>query len=401
MPKFLYKAKNNQGQIVTGQVAAGSNIEAEKILSNHGFAVMDLSAEKAAPTFSFSFMKKKVSAKDKAVFARQLSTMISSGLELPRAIKVTASQAKNEYVRDIYLDIYKDLEEGNSFSGALAKHSEAFDQIFVSVVNAGESTGKLDVVLKQLADQLENDNNFSAKIRGAMYYPGFILFALIGVGAYMMVKVVPQLKSIFDSAGASLPIATRILLALSDFLVNMWWLVLIIVIGVAIFLKYWLNSGSGVKMKDNFQVKFPLTKKLYEGIYMYRFTKVMSMLIGAGVPLLDALKIGGSTLNNGVYEASVVRIIDQVGKGVPLNIQLSKDPVFPPLIGQMAAVGEETGKLDAVFGNVAKYYEETTDQMIRTVSSLVEPVILMVMGLGVAFLVFAILVPIYNVAQLQ
>ena len=399
MKSFLYKAKNSRGEIVTGTVKAANQSEAEGVLVKHNLIALDIASEKGSGGGVIGFGRK-VNAKDRAVFARQVSTMISAGLPLPKAIKITGAQARTEYLREIYTEIYKDLEEGISFSNALAKHPEAFDKVFVSIVTAGESTGKLDVVLKQQADQLENDNNFTGKVKSAMYYPGFILVALIGIGAYMLIVVIPQLKTIFDSAGANLPTATKMLLAISDFVQTKWWLLFIMIIIAIVFLRFWLNSSAGTRTKDELELRIPGVKKVFEGIYMYRFSKVMAMLIGAGVPLLDALKIGGSVMNNTVLEQSIAHAASQVEKGVPLSVQLSKDPAFPPFIGQMAAVGEETGQLDGVLNKVADYYEEATDQMIKTISTLVEPIVLVIMGLGVAFLVFAILVPIYNIAQL-
>lgn len=400
MKKFLYKAKGANGKIITGTVSAQNEFEAENVLMKHNLIALEIKTAKVSPTSFLAILSSKVNSKDRAIFARQLSTMISAGLTLPKSIKVASTQARNDRLRSIYLDVYKDLEEGTSFSIALSKHPEAFDQVFVSVVNAGEATGKLDVVLKQIADQLENDNNFVGKVRGAMYYPAFILLALIGIGIYMLVKVIPTLKGIFDQQGVSLPIATKFLLWLSEFFRGYWWVCLMIVVGLVVFLKFFFDSESGAAVKDKLQVKTPGFRKLFEGMYMYRLTQVLSMLLGAGVPLLNALKIGATVVNNGVYEESMINVAKYVERGVPLSVQLLKEPVFPQLIGQMAAVGEETGQLDQVLEKVADYYKETTDQMIKTISTLVEPIILVLMGAGVAFLVFAVLVPIYQVSQM-
>ena len=401
MKKFLYKAKGANGKIVTGTVTAQNEFEAENVLMKHNLIAMELRAAASSPMNYLSFLSAKIGSKDKAIFARQLSTMIGAGLTLPKSIKVASTQARTERLRSIYLDVYKDLEEGTSFSIALSKHPEAFDQVFVSVVGAGEATGKLDVVLKQIAQQLENDNNFVSKVKGAMYYPAFILMALVGIGSYMMIKVIPTLKGLFDQQGIELPIATKILLALSDFLVNFWWAALMIVIGVIVFLKFFFDSESGAAVKDKLQVKVPGFKKLFENMYMYRLTQVLAMLLGAGVPLLNALKIGATVVNNGVYEEALLDVVKYVERGVPLSSQLMKNPIFPELIGQMAAVGEETGQLDQVLSKVSDYYAEATDQMIKTVSTLIEPIILIVMGAAVAFLVFAVLVPIYQVSQMS
>lgn len=397
MRKFLYKAKNSSGQVVTGTVNAGSEGEAQKILSDHNFVVLDISLAKGKSIASY--FGSKIKAKDRALFARQLATMLSAGLELPKAIKVTATQAKSDKIRAVYLDVYRKIEEGDSFSGALARHPSSFDKVFVSIIAAGEATGKLDTVLTQLAEQLENDTNFVGKIRGAMYYPALVLSALVVIGGYLMVSVIPQLKGLFESAGAQLPIATRVLMTISDFMVTKWWVVLIILAALIVFFRYYLKSDMGRSLKDSLQLKTPGLKTLFEGMYMYRFTRIMSMLVGAGVPLLDALKIGGSTIQNTIYSKSIEKMINQVEKGIPLSTQMAKDPMFPPLVGQMAAVGEETGQLDKVLSKVSDYYEESTNQFIKTISTLVEPIILIIIGCAVGFIVFAVMVPIYQISQ--
>jgi type IV pilus assembly protein PilC len=234
-----------------------------------------------------------------------------------------------------------------------------------------------------------------------MYYPGFIIMAMLVIGIYMLVKVVPTLKGFFDQEGAQLPIATRILLAISDAVQVYWWAVIMAIIGLIVFFRFFFESHSGAKVKDKLAIKTPMIKKLFEGMYMYRVTEIMSMLLGAGVPLLNAIKIAATTVNNGVYEEGLLNVAKYVERGVPLSVQLQKEPVFPSIFGQMAAVGEETGQLDTVLKKVSEYYQETTDQMIKTLSTLIEPAILLLVGCAVAFVVFAVLVPIYNIAQLE
>jgi len=394
MARFLYKAKNNKGEVVTGSVRADNIPDAEKILIKHNLIATDLIPEKAKSVGSFFVGK--VSVKDKAVFSRQLATMLSAGLSLTKAVSILAKQARTDRLRDIFVSIYKDLEEGFSFSSSLAKHPEVFDRVYVSVVNSGESTGKLDVVLNELAEQAENDNEFNSKVKGSLYYPGFILIVLIIAAVLMLTFVIPKLSSIFEESGQQLPILTRMLLGLSNFMTSWWWLLLIIVAGIVAFLRYWLATDGGSRFIHNLQLTLPGMSKLYEGIYMYRFTRVMSMLIGAGVPLLDALRIGSAVIDNVIYEESIAEVANQVEKGVPLSTQLLKDPFFPPLVGNMVAVGEETGELDKVLNKVAEYYAQATGDVTKAISSLVEPAVLILVGLGVAFMVFAIYMPIYQ-----
>lgn len=399
MVKYLYRAKNNQGQIVTGTVTANNEFDAEKALLDNRLVVIDIIPEKKFSTSSI--FKAKITTKDRALFARQLATMISAGMTLTKSLSIVSQQARNDRLKEIYNDVYKDLEEGYSFSSALAKHPEAYDRVFIAIVKSGETTGNLEKVLEETANRLENEGNFAAKIKGAMLYPAFILAALLLIGAYMMMKVIPQLKTVFEQAGSNLPILTRALIAVSDFLTQYWWVALLIVVVIIVALRYWIISDLGARTINRWEITIPGIKQLTTGIYMSRFSRVMEMLILAGVPLIDGLKIASGTMNNQVFEEGINEMVVEVEKGVPLSVPILKNENFPSLLGQMVAVGEQTGKMDEVLGKVAEYYEEETDQRIKSISTLVEPVILVIIGAGVAFLVFAVLMPIYNIAQIQ
>lgn len=395
MPKYLYKAKNNRGDAVTGTVLAPNEYEAEKVLIKNGLVLSELIAEKQESILRI--FTKKVSVRDRAIISRQLATMLSAGLPLSKAVTIIAKQAKNEQQRQIFLEIYKDIEQGYSFSVALSKHPEAFDRVFVSVVGSGETTGKLDVVLAELANQLERDSTFVSKVKTSLFYPGFIFGVVIIAGVVMLVVVVPKLKTMFDSAKRELPLITNMLLALSSFFQAWWWAVLILAIVVFVLMRFWQATPAGARIVHRYQMKIPGLNVIMEGLYMYRFTRIMAMLIGAGVPLLDAIKIGSSVIDNPIYEDSLSNIANQVEKGVPLSTQLLRENAFPQLVGNMVAVGEETGALDQVLNKVADYYEETTNESIKSISALVEPVILVIVGLAVAFIVFAIYIPIYQI----
>jgi len=397
MARFLYKAKNNKGEIVTGTVRANNVPEAEKILIDHNLVATDIIIQKKQ-TLGHIFLGR-VSVKDKAVFSRQLATMLSAGLPLTKAITILAKQAKSENLRTVFVEIYKDLEEGYSLSAAFSKHPQVFDRVYVSVVNSGESTGKLDVVLNELAEELENDDQFISKVKGALYYPGFIFLVLILAGIFMLTFVIPKLRVMFDQSNQKLPLITQMLLGLSTFMVNWWWLILIFLALLIAFFRYWSETDGGARFIHNLQLTVPGVSGIFKGIYMYRFTRVMSMLIGAGVPLLDALRIGSAVIDNSIYEESIMEVANQVEKGVPLSVQLLKDPFFPPLVGNMVSVGEETGELDKVLDKVSKYYAQTTGDTTKAISSLVEPAVLILVGLGVAFMVFAIYLPIYQMNQ--
>jgi len=399
MVKYLYRAKNNQGQVVTGTVTAGNEFEAEKALLDNHLVAIDIMREK---TFSASSLfKSKITTRDRGLFARQLATMISAGMTLAKSLSIVSQQARNERLKDIYNAVYKDLEEGYSFSSALAKHPEAFDRVFIAIVKSGETTGNLEKVLEETANRLENESNFSSKIKGAMLYPAFILGALVLIAIYMMVKVIPQLKAVFEQAGANLPWATRALIALSNFMTQYWWAALIILVLIILSVRYWVISDFGGRTINRWEITIPGIKQLTVGVYMSRFSRVMEMLILAGVPLIDGLKITAGTMNNQIFEEGINEMIVEAEKGVPLSVPILKNKYFPSLLGQMVSVGEQTGKMNEVLAKVAEYYEEETDQRIKSISTLVEPVVLVIIGIGVAFLVFAVLMPIYGIAQIQ
>jgi type IV pilus assembly protein PilC len=397
MPRYLYKAKNNKSEIVTGTVRADNQMEAEKVLVRNDLVPMEITPERKRSISSLLFNK--ISVKDKAIFSRQLATMLNAGLPLTKAISLLAKQAKNDHLRQIFVDIYSDLEEGYNFSSALSKHPEAFDKVFVGVVNSGETTGKLDVVLSELAEQMENDSNFIGKVYSALYYPAFIFVALIGAAFVMMVMVVPKLKTMFTENAQELPVITKILLGMSGFMATWWWLILLALVGLVIFIKYWMGTDQGSRALHTFQITAPGLKNIFEGIYMYRFTRTMSMLSASGVPLLDALRTTATVMDNPVYEDAISRISIQVEKGMSLSSQLTKEPFFPPLVGNMVSVGEETGELDKVLIKVAQYYAQATSDLTKAITSLVEPAILLIVAGGVIFLVFAIYMPVIQMSN--
>ena len=342
-----------------------------------------------------------VSINEKAFFAQQLSTMINAGLPLTRSLDILGQQTKNPVLKDVILEVTSDLEEGVSFSKAISKHPQVFNNVFVSIIRSGETSGKLDVVLSELAKQQESDARFTSKLRSAMLYPIFILVAMLGVGALMMVKVVPQITQIFKESNAQLPWATRVLIATSDFMVKDWWLVLAVIFVLIISLRFYIRTEQGKYAYNYLQIYFPLFKQLSSDLFMTRLTRTMSMLVGSGVEIIKAVGIVADVMNNGIYKESLKQVSSQIERGIPMSVPLSQNPLFPILLSQMIAVGEQTGKLDEVLKNLANYYQEETDNKMRGVTALVEPIIIIILGLGVGIMVFSVLMPIYNLAQIQ
>lgn len=349
-------------------------------------------------TLSLPFLNT-VSGRSKAFLARQLSTMLLSGLPLNAAVRVLALQTSQETMKVTLNAVLQDLESGASFSQAAAKHPPVFSNVFVSVIVSGEQVGRLAEVLAQLADQLERDADFVGKVRGALYYPAFIVIAMVLVAVVMMVTIVPQLEDIFTQANASLPLVTQAIVWASRFLAKFWWLVLIVVVGVAVYLMTYLRSRAGERVIARLSLWLPTG--LGTDIAMARMTRTLGMLVQAGTPILEAIRVTGSVVDNVYYQEALEEAAEQVKRGIPLSEPLKKSRLFPPIVSQMVTVGEQTGQLDKVLGNLATFYEEESDTKITRLASLVEPAIIVIVGIGVGLLVYSILVPIYNIAQLS
>lgn len=400
MMKFRYRAKNDRGDVVEGIVRASNVLTAEKILRQNGLVTVDIFPE-TSQIFSLFGLRKKVSIKDKSIFSSQLSTMISAGLALPKAVNIIAAQTSNQYLKTVFFNINRDLEEGLSFSSSLSKYPEVFDELFVNVVRSGETTGNLELVLDRLSQKLDAEQSMSSKLFSALIYPIFIVVALIAVGWLLMVKIIPQIEDVFRESDVPLPWATKALIAVSHFLIGYWWILAILVIAAAVFVKYYLSSESGRDFYSRVQISIPGFRKVTSDIYMARFCRTIEMLFESGVPMIEAINTTANVMINGYYKKSLRRIAKNVQKGISFSAELSKDPLFPPLVSQMLAVGEQTGKSGEVMEKLARFYEGEADNAVKGVYSLVEPLAMVIVGIGVAILVFAVLVPIYQITQMQ
>jgi len=400
MMRFKYRAKNDRGDVVGGIVRADNVLAAEKILRNNNLVAVDIFPE-TNQIFSIFGLRRRVSLRDKSIFANQLSTMISAGLSLPKSINIIAAQTENQYLKSIFYNVNRDLEEGLNFSLSLSKYPSVFDELFINIVRSGESTGNLETVMARLAEKIDKDQSLSSKMLSSLIYPSFIVVTMIAVSWLLLVKIVPQIESVFAEANAELPWATRALIGISHFLSNYWWIVFLVIIIIIFVLRAYLATNQGKRMYTKLQLNMPGFKEVSSEIYMARFCRTIQMLFESGVPLLDAINTTANVMVNTFYKQSLRRISKEVQKGVSFSIELSKDPLYPSLVSQMMAVGEQTGKSAEVMEKLSKFYEDEAENAIKGVYSLVEPMTMILVGIGVGVLVFAILVPIYQVAQLQ
>ena len=399
MDKYIYEARDKAGKVVKGMVEADSAEAAEDVLKYNQLFVISVKPYRALEEkvlFSIRSVFGGVKAKDKAIFARQLSTMINAGLPLMDALKYIVKQTRNKEMVLATLKLIAFIERGKSFSFALEQMPEVFPSVFISMVRSGEASGKLDKVLIDLADQLESDYAMRSKIKGALIYPGFILLTLFGVGAFALVYIIPKLQDVFASSGVSLPITTLFLIAISHFVVTYWYIVIIAIFAAIVFIGYYIATESGKAVISYLALSLPVAKEINKGIYITTFARTLGLLVGGGVPIIKSLSLVSDSIGNTIIERKLKDAMMDVEKGIPLSEPISKIKYFPPLLSSMISVGEQTGQLDKILLNIARIYAEETNNMLKGLTSLLEPIIMLLVGLGVAVLAVSVIMPIYQ-----
>lgn len=398
MLTYSYEAKNAKtGKIVKGQVQADNEQAASKLVKNQGLTPLTVKVEKTGSGFSLS---RRIKIKDKVLFSRQLSTLINAGLPLVQSLRNVAKQTTNKQFVTVINEVITDVEAGTAFSEALAKHPTVFNRVYVSMVAAGETSGTLDKALERLADQQEKDADIISKVRGAMIYPLIVLLVMLAVVTFMIVKVLPQVKEIYsDLPGASLPFITVLLLAVSNFVTKFWWLVLILLAVGAVFGTRWARTMGGRSFIDGAKMHAWPISGLYMKMYMARFSRTGTTLVGSGVPLLQVLDITGEAVDNVHIADSLHVAADKVKGGKALSEALEGDPNFLELVPNMLRIGEDSGAMEDMLAKVADYYEKEVDNEIKAISTTIEPVMMVIMGIVAIIIVAAILLPIYGLVN--
>lgn len=398
MPFFNFTAKNEYGETIKGKVEAQSIRHAALEMSNRGLLVINLSP---LTQDSFAVLKGTltgVKQDDVVKFTRQLATMITAGLPLANALSILVRQSKPELSK-LVATILQDVEGGMNFSKALAKHPKIFSRLYIQLVNAGEAGGVLEEVLERLARNMEKDKEFRAKTKGALIYPVIVVIAMFAVALIMMVVVIPKMTEMYKDFGAELPLPTKILINSSNFAVQYWWLMLMIIAGLIFGYRSWNKTRKGQLFFANLVLRIPILGELQKKIILTEFARTMSLLLGAGISLLQAMEIVTDGVNNMVYREALQDVTKQVEKGISLSQALSKYDMFPPILHQMISVGEETGKLDDVLLKLSEYFEAESEQAIKNMTAAIEPIIMIVLGIGVGLMVIAVIMPIYSLTS--
>ena len=398
MQSFNYEARNPKtGQMVAAEVQAESEQAAAKLIRAEGLAPLKItSTEGDAKPGRF---RKRIKAKDRILLSRQLATLINAGLPLVQSLRSVADQATSKPLKAVVNRIVSDIEAGLPLSAALAKYPDVFDQVYISMIAAGETSGTLDKSLERLAIQQEKDAAILSKVRGAMVYPVIVLVVMGAVVTFMIVSVLPQVETLYaDLPGASLPFLTRFMLGISKLIIGYWWIAVILAIGAGLFLRRWIKTVNGRKVIDKMKMKMWPVGPLFMKMYMARFSRTGTTLVASGVPLIQMLEVAGRSINNIHIETSLKSAIDKVKGGKALSDSIKDDKNFLPLVPSMLKIGEQSGAIEQMMEKMAEYYERELDEQIRSISTIIEPVLMIVLGVFAFLIVAAVLLPIYGLA---
>lgn len=399
MAIFLYTALGKQDAFVRGKVEARNEKHAVAKLEGEGFLVVNVRRETPNVLASVTIFER-VSTLDLIFFTRNLFTMLEAGIALDQAVRVTSEQTANKKFRAVLLDIHKRIQSGQPFYLALGEHTRYFSPFYISMVRVGELSGKLDEVLSYLLEQQERDNDLRTKARGAMIYPSIIVTALVLMVTFMMIFVIPKISGILGQYDVQLPLATRILIGLSSFLTHYGYYLIPVIIVLAIAFQRWKKTKVGKRQWDAFLMRLPRIGALVKEFNVARFMRSLSALLKSGISIDQALDLAACVSTNSFYQEAAKKSIQVVRRGIPLGEALKGYPkLYSPMASRMVEVGERAGKLDTMVGRVAQYYEKSVSTSLENLSSVIEPVLLLSIGLIVGFVAIAVLTPIWRFSE--
>ena len=397
MKRFNYKAKDKKtGKILKGNIQAENESTAGRLLIEQGYTPMSVT-EEGGGLFGG---KGHVTTKDRIMFTRQLSTLIGAGLPLATSLRTVIEQTQGKAMKEIAEEILTNVESGKTLYDSFSAHPEVFDGVYRALIQAGETSGTLDLALRRLADQEEKDAAMMGKIKGALVYPFIILAVIIAVLAFMMIMVVPQVEKLYKDMDEELPGLTKALVEISNFFGNFWWLVLLVVIAIVGSTYFFIKrTPAGRKAMDSFKIHVPIFGGLFRKLYVSRFARTAEMMLATGVPMLDSIKFAIDATNNVVIEEEYSKSLEIIKGGKALSEALKERNYMLPLVPQMASIGEESGKIDEMLGKAAAVYEKELDEQINNISTMIEPILMVIMAGLIGVVVGGTLLPIYSLVN--
>jgi type IV pilus assembly protein PilC len=397
MPAYAWKGKNRLGEIQEGVIVAETKDGASQTLKRNGIQVIQVKAQGSSGTKSFG----KVKAKDLAIFTRQFSVMIDAGLPLVQCLEILGAQQVDKGFQKIIAAVRRDVEQGATLQTALSKHPKAFNDLYVNMVGAGEAGGILDVILQRLSGYIEKAVKLTSKVKGAMTYPITVIIIAITVVVIIMVKVIPVFSQMYEGMGSSLPFPTIVCIAISDVIIGYWYLLAIAVALITIGIKQYYKTPTGRLQLDTIILKIPVIGEMLRKVAVARFCRTLGTLTSSGVPILEGMDITARTAGNMVIQNAIMKSREAVEQGRNIAGPLAETKVFPPMVVQMVGVGEATGALDAMLSKVADFYEDEVDNAVAAMTAMMEPLIIAVLGGIIGFIVIAMYMPIFNLANVM
>jgi len=396
MLTFEYLATDpNTGKKIKADIQADSESAASKLLVKQGLSPLEIKL-KGDSDGLLSSLTKHVGSKDKVLFSRQLSTLINAGLPLTQSLRTVSDQTQNKQLKVVINQVIADVEGGKALADAMKSHPEVFNTVYVSLVAAGEVSGTLDKALERIATQQEKDAEVVSKVRSALVYPIIVLVVILAVIIFMLTTVLPQVEVLYEDLNQSLPFITAVMLSISDFIISFWWLIFILLVAAGFFVKRYAQTDSGRATLDRLKMSLPVFGRLFMKMYMARFSRTGSTLMATGVPMLHMLRITADAVNNVHIRASTLKAAEKVKGGVALSEALKGDENFLPLVPQMINIGEQSGAIDTMMAKAADFYEKELDNEVKTISTTIEPILMVVLAIVAGLMVGAILIPVYG-----
>jgi type IV pilus assembly protein PilC len=399
MPIFKYIAEDSRGKYKKGTIVGLSDTEVASKLRKKDLNPTEVINVTDTFESKLTLFINPIKTKDLVIFSRQFSVMISANVTVVESLLILIDQTNNISLKNMLSEIAFEVDGGSFLSDAFAKRPKIFSDFFVNIIRSGESSGKLDEVLDYLADEMEKNYDMVSKIKGAMIYPVFILVALVGVGVILMLYVIPNLTSMLEETGMVLPLSTRIVIAISKFLQSYILLVVAFIIGIVFLVRMYLRTYSGKRNIDMIKLRMPIFGTLFKYIYLMRFTRSLSTLLKGGVTITRSLEIVADVVGNVIYRELILATLESINDGNPLSTVMENSNDVPKMVPQMIAVGEKTGKIDVVLDRITGFYTRESANMLDNLSKLMEPLIMVIMGIGVGIMVAAIILPMYQMAS--
>lgn len=397
MPEYVYKAMDLSGRTISGTMDASNESSIVNSLRGKGLYPLEVKQKIASKDINFDLFQK-VTLKDIAVFCRQFSTIIGAGITVVNGLDILREQTENKKLKSIIDKAFEEVQKGTSLSDTLRQYKE-FPVMFVNMVAAGEASGRLDEILQRMAVYYEKEHKLRSQIKSAMTYPAAIAILAVGIVIFLVTSILPTFVSMFQQFNAPLPLPTQIILGFSDSITKYWYIYIISIALIAYILKKYTSSPAGRYKYASLIFKLPIIGKINKKMVTSRFSRTMSILLSSGIPVIQAMDILEKTITNAVVEAGISKCKDEIRKGAGISKPISSIKVFPPMLIQMISIGEETGTLDEMLSKTSQFYDEEVDTLVASLTSLIEPIIIVVLAVIVGFIVISIMLPIFSIYQ--